>query len=84
MLTSIEGKDLRGCQAYMLLKEGADPSDFEKKLQAHKSEIPFFGKGASVNYYLESLTDVYLNKEVKTKIIIYFMIALLILLVAFF
>jgi putative ABC transport system permease protein len=84
MLTSIEGKDIRGCTAYLLLKNGTNPSDFEKKLQDHRTEIPFFITGASVNYYLEDLPSIYLSKEVKSKILIYFMITFLILFVAFF
>ncbi len=84
MLTSIEGKDLRGCTAYLLLKKGISPSDFEQKLQDHRTEIPFFMPESSVNYYLESLPTIYLSREVKAKILIYFIITLLIVLVAFF
>ncbi len=84
MLTSIEGKEFRGCNAYLLLRENTSAADFEKKLQNHKAEIPFFRNDTNVNYYLENLMSIYMSKELKTKITIFVIIAVLILFVAFF
>jgi putative ABC transport system permease protein len=84
MLTSIEGKKFRGSHAYLLLKDDAVASVYEKKLQSHKDDIPFFKSGTSVNYYLEDLSSIHLTRELKTKIRIFVIIAILILFVAFF
>ncbi|HEY4785455.1 MAG TPA: ABC transporter permease [Bacteroidales bacterium] len=84
LITSIEGKDLRGTDAYLLLKEGTNHKAFQEKINAHKSEIPFFWEGKTVNYYLNDLESINITKEVKTKIYISLGIAITILVIAFF
>ena len=84
LLTSIEGKQPQGTNAYLLLKKGTDYRTFEEKLKVHKAEIPFFWEGKTTNYYLNDLKSVNLTKEVKNKIYISLGIAFIILFIAFF
>jgi putative ABC transport system permease protein len=84
LVTSIEGKNPQGTEAYLLLKEGTDPRVLEEKLNAHKTEIPFFWEGRTVNYYLNNLEMVNITSDVKTKIYISLGIAIIILFIAFF
>ncbi|MBN1924673.1 MAG: ABC transporter permease [Prolixibacteraceae bacterium] len=85
MLTSIDGKEMRGCKAYLMLKPNSNAQELENKLQQAKNEIPFFGiKDTTAKLYLQPLTEIHLTKEVKSKVVIFLIIAALILFVAFF
>ena len=84
LLTSINGKQLRGTDAYLLLKENTDQRILEEKMHLKKSMIPFFWEGKTVNLYLNNLKSINITPEVKSKIIVSLAIAVIVLFVAFF
>jgi putative ABC transport system permease protein len=84
MLTSIEGKEMRTSNAYLLLKENAEIHVLENKLNKHKSEIPFFWEGKTTNYYLQDLKSINITQEVKSKIAISLAISAIVFFIAFF
>ena len=84
LLTSINGKQLRGTDAYLLLKENTDQRKLEEKMHLKKSMIPFFWEGKTVNLYLNNLKSINITPEVKSKIIVSLAIAVIVLFIAFF
>ncbi|MZP54179.1 MAG: hypothetical protein GT600_01915, partial [Bacteroidales bacterium] len=84
LLTSINGKELRGTDAYLLLKENTDQRKLEEKLNLQTSSIPFFWEGKTVNLYLNDLKSINITPEVKSKIRISMAIAAIVLFIAFF
>jgi len=84
LLTSIIGKQLRGTDAYLLLKENTDQRKLEEKLQLKKSMIPFFWEGETANLYLSSLKEINITPEVKNKVFVSLAIAAIVLFIAFF
>ncbi len=84
LLTSINGKELRGTDAYLLLKENTDLRKLEEKLNLQTSSIPFFWEGKTVNLYLNDLKSINITPEVKSKIRISMAIAAIVLFIAFF
>lgn len=84
LLTLINGKELRGTEAYLLLKENTDQRKLEEKLNLQKSTIPFFWEGRTVNLYLNDLKSINITPEVKSKINISIAIAAIVLFIAFF
>jgi putative ABC transport system permease protein len=84
MVTSINGKELRGTDAYLLLKENTDHKKLEEKINIQKSNIPFFWEGKTVNLYLNDLKSINITSEVKSKIFVSLSIAAIILFISFF
>ncbi len=84
LLTSINGKQLRGTDAYLLLKENTDQRTLEEKMHLKKSMIPFFWEGKTVNLYLNNLKSINITPEVKSKIVVSLAIAVIVLFIAFF
>jgi len=84
LLTLINGKQLRGTEAYLLLKENTDQRKLEEKMQIKKSMIPFFWEGKTVNLYLNNLKSINITPEVKSKIVVSLAIAAIVLFIAFF
>jgi putative ABC transport system permease protein len=84
LLTSINGKQLRGTDAYLLLKENTDQRKLEEKMHLKKSTIPFFWEGKTVNLYLNNLKSINITPEVKSKIVVSLAIAAIVLFIAFF
>lgn len=84
LLTPINGKQLRGTDAYLLLKENTDQRKLEEKMHLEKSMIPFFWEGKTVNLYLNNLKSINITPEVKSKIVVSLAIAVIVLFIAFF
>jgi putative ABC transport system permease protein len=84
LLTLINGKQLRGTDAYLLLKEHTDQRKLEETMHLKKSMIPFFWEGKTVNLYLNNLKSINITPEVKSKIAISLAIAAIVLFIAFF
>ncbi len=84
LLTLINGKQLRGTDAYLLLKENTDQKKLEEKMLLKKSMIPFFWEGKTVNLYLNNLKSINITPEVESKIVVSLAIAAIVLFIAFF
>jgi putative ABC transport system permease protein len=84
LLTPINGKQLRGTDAYLLLKENTDQRKLEETMHLKNSLIPFFWKGKTVNLYLNDLKSINITHEVKSKIVVSLAIAAIVLFIAFF
>jgi putative ABC transport system permease protein len=84
LLTTINGKQLRGTDAYLLLKENTDQRKLEEKMQLKKSTIPFFWEGKTVNLYLNDLKAINITPEVKSKVVVSLAIVAIVLFIAFF
>ncbi len=84
LLTPINGKQLRGTDAYLLLRENTDQRKLEETMHLKNSLIPFFWKGKTVNLYLNDLKSINITHEVKSKIVVSLAIAAIVLFIAFF